>query len=150
MHKVFADSSVLIAGAGSRSGASRAVLTMAEIGLFKLVLSRQVLDECERNLRQKLPAALPVFAELLVNIEPEIVPDPLLEESTRWEALIAAQDAPILAAAVLSSADRLLTLDVNDFTPEVAAQSGLTIQTPGDFPRNSGDCHSRTAIAPQQ
>lgn len=43
MRKVFADSSVLIAGAGSRSGASRAVLTMAEIGLFKLVLSQQVL-----------------------------------------------------------------------------------------------------------
>lgn len=106
---------------------------MAEIGLFKLVLSRQVLDECERNLRQKLPAALPVFAELLANIEPEIVPDPPTKESTRWEALVVAKDAPILAAAVLSSADRLLTLDVNDFTPEVAAQSGLTIQTPGDF-----------------
>ncbi|MGD9100172.1 MAG: PIN domain-containing protein [Anaerolineae bacterium] len=133
MRRVFADSSVLIAGAGSRSGASRAVLTMAEIGLFKLVLSRQVLDECERNLGKKLPVALPVFAELLAHINPEILPDPPPEESAQWEAIIEPKDAPILATAVNTAADRLLTLDVKDFTPEVAAQSGLVIQTPGDF-----------------
>jgi predicted nucleic acid-binding protein len=133
MRSLFVDSSVLIAGAGSRSGASRAVLTMAEIGLFKLVLSRQVLDECERNLSKKLPAALPIFAELLANIEPEIVPDPPAEESGRWETIIAPKDAPILAAAVLASPDRFLTLDVKDFTGEVAAEAGLTIQTPAEF-----------------
>ena len=80
MHRIFADANLLIAGAGSRSGASRAVLVMAEIGLFKLLVSRQVLDECERNLRQKLPAALPIFAELLTAIAPEILPDPPPEE----------------------------------------------------------------------
>jgi predicted nucleic acid-binding protein len=133
MLRVFVDSSVLIAGAGSRSGASRAVLMMAEIGLYNLVLSRQVLDECERNLRRKLPAALPVFAELLANIGPEIVPDPSSEESARWQTVISAKDAPILAAAVLAVPDRVLTLDMKDFTPKVAAKSGLTIQTPSDF-----------------
>ncbi len=133
MRRVFADSSVLIAGAGSRSGASRAVLTMAEIGLFNLVVSRQVLDECERNLRKKLPTALPIFAELLAAISLEILPDLPPEEATRWEAIIEAKDAPILAAAVLAAPDRLLTLNTKDFTPEVAVQSGLIIQTPGDF-----------------
>jgi hypothetical protein len=34
--RVFADASVLVAGAGSRTGASRAVLVMAEIGLYWL------------------------------------------------------------------------------------------------------------------
>lgn len=133
MRRVFADSSVLIAGAGSRSGASRAVLTMAEIGLFKLLVSRQVLDECERNLRKKLPAALSVFAELLAAINLEIVPNPSPEESARWEGIIEAKDAPILAAAVRAAPDRLLTLNPKDFTPEVAVQSGLVIQTPDDF-----------------
>jgi predicted nucleic acid-binding protein len=133
VRKVFADSSVLIAGAGSRSGASRAVLTMAEIGLFKLVVSRQVLDECERNLRKKLPAALPLFAELLTVITLEITADPPAEEVSRWESLIEAKDAPILAAAVLASPDRLLTLNPKDFTPAVSAQSGLLIQSPGEF-----------------
>lgn len=135
MRRVFADSSVLIAGAGSRSGASRAVLSMAELGLFDLVVSRQVLDECERNLRRKLPRALPVFAELLARVELEIYPDPPAEEIARWEAVISASDAPILAAAVLAAPDRLLTLDAQDWTAAVAAQSGLIIRTPGEFVR---------------
>jgi predicted nucleic acid-binding protein len=133
MLRVFADSSVLIAGAGSRSGASRAVLIMAEIGLFKLIVSRQVLTECERNLRKKLPAALPILAELLAVIDPEIQPDPPLAEIACWEKFIEPKDAPILAAALQAKSNRLLTLNTRDFTPEVAAQSGLTIQTPGQF-----------------
>ena len=133
MRRIFTDSSVLIAGAGSRSGASRAVLTLAEIGLFKLILCRQILDECDRNLRKKLPAALPIFAQLLAAINPEIAPDPPQAECVRWESIIEAKDAPILAAAVLARPDRLLSLNTKDFTPQVAAQSGLIIQTPGEF-----------------
>ncbi|MEW5856460.1 MAG: PIN domain-containing protein [Cyanobacteriota bacterium] len=135
MRRVFADSSILIAGAGSRTGASRAVLTMAEIGLFKLVISQQVLDECERNLHKKLPAAQPIFAQLLAAIAPEIRPNPPLEESAQWTPIIEAKDAPILAAAVLANVDRLLSLNTKDFTQEVAVHSGLIIQTPADFIR---------------
>jgi hypothetical protein len=106
---------------------------MAEIGLFKLIVSRQVLDECDRNLRKKLPAALPILAELLAVIGPDIVPDPPPEESLRWSAIIEPKDAPVLAAAVQASPDRLLTLNTKDFTAEVAAKSRLIIQTPGEF-----------------
>ncbi|MCZ8067341.1 MAG: PIN domain-containing protein [Microcystis sp. LE17-20D] len=53
MKRIFADSSILIAGATSKTGASRAVLTMAEIGLFKILISEQVLEECQRNLYKK-------------------------------------------------------------------------------------------------
>jgi hypothetical protein len=106
---------------------------MAEIGLFKLVVSRQVLDECDRNLRKKLPAALPIFAELLATLNLEILPDPPPEESARWKTVIEAKDTPILAAAVLATPNRLLTLNTKHFTPAVATQSGLIIQTPGEF-----------------
>jgi predicted nucleic acid-binding protein len=133
MRRVFADSSMLIAAAGSRSGASRAVLLLAEVGLFQLVVSRQVLDECERNLRRKLPAALPVFAELLAAAQVEVVPDPDETVIVTYREVIAAKDAPILAAAVLSRADHLLTLDSADFTATVAERAGLVIQTPGAF-----------------
>ncbi|HAT14767.1 MAG TPA: hypothetical protein DCS91_15395 [Microcoleaceae bacterium UBA11344] len=135
MRRIFADSSVLIAGCGSRTGASRAVLTMAEIGLFKLVISDQVLEECDRNLRKKIPAAMPIFTELLAAINPEIQPDPSLEASSQWAAIIEAKDTPILAAAVLANVDRLLSLNTKDFTAQVAAQSGLIIQTPAEFVR---------------
>lgn len=135
MLKVFADSSLLIAGVGSRTGASHAVLTMAEIGLFKLVISQQVLDECQRNLSKKLPAALPIFTQVLAAIDPEVRPNPPLSESARWIAIIEAKDAPIVAAAVLANVNRLLSLNTKDFTPKVAAQTGLSIQTPAEFVR---------------
>lgn len=133
MLRIFADANVLIAGADSRSGASGAVLLLAEVGLFRLVVSRQVLDEAERNLRKKLPRALPTFAELLATVQIEIVPDPAPSAWQRWETLIEEKDAPILEAALTAGADRLLTLNTRDFTPEVAAESGLAIQTPAQF-----------------
>lgn len=135
MPRVFADASVLVAGAGSRTGASRAVLVMAEIGLYRLVVCRQVLDESERNLRKKLPAALPVFAQLMAAIGPEIAPDPSPEEVTHWQSVIEPKDAPILAAAVAATPDRFLTLDVKNFIEptHVAEKSGLRIETPADF-----------------
>ncbi|MCX7593516.1 MAG: PIN domain-containing protein [Fischerella sp.] len=86
--------------------ASRAVLTMAEIGLFQLIVCEQVLEECQRNLSKKLPAALPIFTQLLTAINPEIQPNPPLAESTGWTTVIEAKDAPILAAAVLAKVDR--------------------------------------------
>ncbi len=133
MRRVFADANVLIAGAGSRSGASRAVLMLAEVGLFKLVVCRQVLDEAERNIRHKLPNALKVFAELMAVLALEIIEDPEPSAWQDWQDVIEMKDAPILAAAVSAQVDRLLTLNTKDFTAEVAAQSGLVIQTPAQF-----------------
>lgn len=130
--RIFADANILIAGADSRSGASRAVLLMAEIGLFTLVVSRQVLDEVERNIRKKLPRALPNFAEQLSQLNLEILTDPSVEESSKWENVID-KDAPILAAAVNAKVDRILSLNTWDFTQEVAEKCGIPIQTPAQF-----------------
>jgi predicted nucleic acid-binding protein len=127
MRSIFVDANVLIAGADSRSGASRAVLMVAEIGLFRLVVCPQVLDEAERNLRQKLPQALPLFTEIMAVLDLEIVPDPPPAAYQRWLDIIEAKDAPILEAAVQSGADRFLTLNTKDFTAEVAAQTGLLL-----------------------
>ncbi len=135
MQPSFVDSSVMIAGAVSRTGASRAVLSMAEIGLFQLIVSRQVVDECERNLRHKFPGALPVFAHLLTNINLIVVDDPPSEESIRWHLHIEAKDAPILAAAVQAKVVRLLSLNTKHFTPNVAQASGVMIQSPSEFVR---------------
>ncbi|MEM9775966.1 MAG: PIN domain-containing protein [Chloroflexota bacterium] len=131
--RVFADANILIAGAYSSSGASRAVLMMGEIRLFKLVVSTQVLDEAERNIRLKLPHSLPTFAEYLSKIPFEVLQDPSEDESAKWEPIIEAKDAPVLAAAVLAKVDRILSLNTKDFTQDVADQCGVPIQTPGEF-----------------
>lgn len=129
--RVFFDASVVIAGSMSRGGASRALLILAEAGLFRMVVSRQVLDEVERNLRNKLPQALPLMVELLGHIAPEVVDDPPSEAFGRWLRHIEAKDAPILEAAVSAQVDYLVTLNSRDFTPEVAQVSGLIILSPG-------------------
>ena len=133
MRRVFVDANVLIAGTDSQSGASNAVLKMAEVGLFQLVVSTQVLDEAERNLRKKLPRALPNFAAQMARLRLEILPDPTPEQVKPWKEMIEAQDAPILCVAVASGVDRLITLNTKDFTPAVAEESGLTILTPAQF-----------------
>jgi predicted nucleic acid-binding protein len=106
---------------------------MAEIGLFTLVVSRQVLDEAKRNIRAKLPRALPNFAEQMACLDLEILPDPTLAESAKWESIIETKDAPILAATVTANVDRILTLNTKDFPLEVAEKCGIPIQTPAQF-----------------
>jgi predicted nucleic acid-binding protein len=133
MRTVFADANILIAAAGSRQGASRAVLNLAEMGLIRLVVSRQVLLEAERNLRLKLPTGLPLLAEWLSYLNLEVVADPPSEAFIRWFGVIEAKDAPILEAAVAAQVDYFLTLNTKDFTPEVATAADLTILTPAQF-----------------
>ncbi len=133
MRRVFVDANVLIAGADSTSGASNAILRLAEVGLFQLVVSRQVLDEAERNLRDKLPRALPNFAAQMARLMLEILPDPAPAEVKPWTTIIHPSDAPILCAAVKAGVDRFLTLNTRHFTPAVAAHSGLRIQTPAQL-----------------
>lgn len=134
--RIFADANVLVAGSASDVGAGHAVLKMAEFGMYTLVVSRQVLDEADRNMRKKLPGVYPQFVALMSRLNLEIAPDPPAAETARWMGIIEAKDAPILATAVLAGVDRFLTLNTKDFTPEVAAQSGLLIQTPGEFMMN--------------
>ena len=133
MRRVFVDANVLVGGADSSSGASYAILRLAEVGLFQPVVSRQVLDEAERNLRKKLPRALPNFAAQMARLRLQIVSDPTPDEVIPWIAIIHPSDAPLLCAAVKASVDRFLTLNTRHFTPEVAAMSGLLIQTPAQF-----------------
>ncbi len=133
---VFVDANVLIAGSASRSGASRAIFALAEMGMIQLVVTRQILDETERNVRLKLPEILPVLAELLTYLNLQVLDDPEPDEYARWLPVIERKDAPILQAAVAVSADYFLTLNTRDFTPEVAAASKLSIQTPAEFIQN--------------
>lgn len=134
--RIFVDATVLVAGADSRSGASRAVLLMAEIGLFQLVVSRQVLNEAERNIRKKIPRALPNFAEQMAYLNLDIQADPTWEKAAKWESIIERKDTLILAAAVAAKVDRILSLNTKDFTQEVAAACGIPIQTPAQCVQN--------------
>lgn len=133
VRRIFFDANVVIAGTMSRKGASRALMMLAAAGVIRMVVSRQVLDEVERNLRLKLPQALPIMAEMLSHIVPEVVDDPPPEASAHWHEHIEAKDAPILEAALSAQVDYLVTLNSKDFTPQLATLSGLSIVSPAEF-----------------
>jgi predicted nucleic acid-binding protein len=136
--RFFIDASVIIAGVGSRVGASHAILALAELGLLRPVVCPYVMDEADRNIQRKTPEALPRFREVRANINWETVPDPAPEQVAAWIGVIVPKDAPVLAAAVAAQPHRLVTLDSKDFIEpkRVAAQSGLRICTPGDLLRD--------------
>ena len=77
--------------------------------------------------------AIPIFDDLINNINVQILPNPSLEEFSVYIDIIKAKDAPILSAALLAKADRLLSLNTKDFTQKVAERTGITIQTPSEF-----------------
>lgn len=133
MRRVFFDANVIIAGSMSRRGASRALLTLAEAGMFRLIVSRQVIDEVERNLRDKLPEVLPLAAEMLSHAAVEVVANPLPGTFVHWVDHIEEKDAPILEAALQAKVDYLVTLNSRDFTPQVAARTGLQIVSPAEL-----------------
>ncbi len=132
--RIFFDSSVLFAAAASPTGASRALVILAELGLLRPVVCPQVFDEVERNLQRKVPAALPYFRRLQNTLPWEIVDDPTPEEVQRCMDVIAAKDAPILAAAIAAQPHRFVTLDTRDFNrPEVHQHVAFSIRTPGEL-----------------
>lgn len=133
--RLFLDSSVIIAGLASRTGASHAILALAELGLIRLVGYPYILTEVERNLAEKVPEFLPAYRRLMVNLNWQMVKDPVAEDVGAWLDIVPAKDAPVLAAAVASAPHRFITLDTRHFIspPEVAERSGLSICMPGDF-----------------
>ncbi len=132
--KVFIDTSALIAGIASSKGAARAVLQLAEIGLIELIVSRQVIVEADRNIEDKLPEMLNEYRKFIELIAPVLVDDPSHKEVAKYLAVINSDDAPILASAVATGADFLITWDRRHFIGKnIRVHSNLKIVTPGEF-----------------
>lgn len=129
--RVFVDSDVLFAGAAGpgEHGASLVVLRMAEITLIEALVSQQVVTEAERNLREKMPTALPAF-QLLVHKCLRIVADPELSDLKTLAGKADPKDLPILCAAVRESCPWLVTFNVRHFRP---VHLSVAVLRPGEF-----------------
>lgn len=135
--KVFIDTSVLIAGVASVTGASSSVLDLGEAGLLKLVISRQVLIEADRNLTAKLPRMADRFRRYLQRLAPVLGEDPSPAEIESAASMVHPKDASILAAAQKAQADYLITLDKKHFLSGKINHPGrLRIVSPGEFLRH--------------
>jgi predicted nucleic acid-binding protein len=132
---IFLDSSVLIAGAISESGAAHVLLNLGESRDIVLVVSELVIWESERSMARKSPSNLDDLRSLIRSSNLRIIENPSLREVKANLYLINdPNDVPILLAAMKAKVDYLATHNRKHFLddPNVSERSGLRIGTPGD------------------
>jgi len=133
---IFFDASCLVAASGSPSGGSGFLLQVCARRLLRAAVSQPVLLETERNVIEQLrPDALPNLRRLVATVPWIVTSLPSSPGRIRFEQLVGAKDEHVLAAAVESGAEFLLTLDKP--LEERVNQSGLPIRalSPGEFIR---------------
>ena len=135
--KLFLDTSVLLAAAGSTTGASRAVIDMGQSQHWGLLTSRYCVEELTRNL-VKLNAAAPAAWKTHLHPRLTIVRDTLVHNQPLLFAKT--KDRPILITALAEQCDVLLTLDQHDFGAFLNRRVyELWIRTPAGFLEHERD-----------
>jgi hypothetical protein len=129
--RVFFDADVIFAGSASPRdyGASLVLLRMAEITLIQALTSRQVVEEVKRNLKDKIPSALPAF-QMITTRCLMIVDDPDPAEVDIFKGCADDKDLPILVAARRENCSLFTTYNIRHYQPGIP---GITILTPGDL-----------------
>ena len=131
--RLFLDSSVLLAAAGSTSGASRLLIISAKREGWILLTSAYCVREAEHNLPKLAPKAAADWHRL-IKPRPTIVGTHLvLDRPLIYRAV---KDRPVVITALSLKTDVLLTLDRDDFHDLLGSSVyGLSIRTPGEFLR---------------
>ena len=109
--RVFLDSSVLLAAAGSTKGASRFVI-LNYPGFIELVTSDYCIQEVEFNLNKLSPQSA---ADWYAEIKPKLEIIPVRISLSKILIYPKAKDRPVVITALSTNACCLLTLDKTDF-----------------------------------
>jgi len=139
--RVFVDSNVLIEGLFAPWSDARAILILARVGVFRLVLSPYVEAEVERALLNRLARnpeegsrLIDDYALTLQLLAPERTGRITRDEFDAHRSLIRhSNDVPVLVTAMNARPDWLVTSNTEHFTPDVAARTGLRIVTPHEL-----------------
>ena len=130
---VFLDTSALLAGLNSPTGAAGVIIAACYSGLILPIISPQVIEEAERNIVRKFPALDDAWRAFLLT-SPRITKKPSIAQVRAACILLPTSDAPILASAITARPDALVTWNTKHFLqPNVVASVGFAILTPGDF-----------------
>ena len=131
--RVFLDTNVLVSALYSAGGPPAAILRLHVEDQITIVVSQLVVEELVRAIHRKLPDALPLLRELLLNTPPEVVPDPTPEEIQTFAHGVNRSDAPLLAAAVIAGADYLVSGDVAFLREARRLEVAVTLVTPREL-----------------
>lgn len=134
--KVFLDSNVIISGLFSDKGSPRIILDLLCLDLPMLAGStgQYNIIEIERNLSKKMPGVLPVYKKYLQVLNLEIIPLPSSKDIKKLIGHVSDKDIPVLASAIISNADFLITGDKKDFVkPKLRGKYSFRILSPAEF-----------------
>jgi len=131
--RVFLDTNVLVSGLYSVTAPPGAILRLHADERITIVVSQLVVDELIRAIRRKLPDALPLLREFLLNTPPEVVPDPTGEEIQTFAGGVNRSDAPLLAAAVMAGVDYLATGDSAFLREARRLKTSVALVTPREL-----------------
>ncbi len=135
INRVFLDSSVLIAAAISPKGSARDLIMKALRGELKVIVSDLVIEETQRNIKNKAPKALPALRLFLEALNPEVV-SPTKELVAKVSKTVELKDAPIVAEAISSKADYLVSFDrkhLLQYKAEIKANFKIKVVTPDEI-----------------
>jgi len=132
--RVFLDSNVILSGLFSDRGAPRIILDILSLNLSFItgITGRYNIMEIERNLRAKLPEAIPVYKEYIAKLNLHIIPVPEMDEVKKYSGATSAKDVPVLVSAIKGKADYLITGDKKDFG-KLKGDYPFIITGPSDF-----------------
>lgn len=132
--EVFLDSSVIIAATLSPIGGSFCLFQEAKLNRIKIYISHFIFTEVITVLQRKYPAKLSLFYELVREAPINFVKDPSSKLVATLTNFISPDDAPILAAAIKSKPNFLITWDKKHFLKkEVISNVSFIICTPKEF-----------------
>lgn len=131
--RVFLDTSALLAGFNSPTGASGVIVAACFSKDIIPIISPQIIEEAERNIAAKFPKLADTWHSFLL-VQPSITKTPSLRQVQAAYELLPTSDAPILASAIEASPDALVTWNTKHFLrPRVVAAVHFPILIPGDF-----------------
>ncbi len=131
--RLFLDSSVLLAAAGSTSGASRLVIKSTKHADWVLLTSAYCVREAEHNLPKLSPKAATDWHRLIKRRLTIVGTHLVLDRPLIYRAV---KGRPVVITALSLKTDVLLTLDRDDFHDLLGMSVyGLPIRTPGEFLR---------------
>ena len=131
--KVFLDTSVILAGLNSPTGAAGVILAACFAKQIIPIISPQVVKEADRNIPVKFPNLATAWQSFLL-IPPKITKEPTITEVQKAYQILPTSDAPILASAIATKPDALVTWNTKHFLrKEVIDAVSFSILTPGDF-----------------
>jgi len=129
--RLFLDTSVLLAAAGSAKGASHFLVTEATTHGWQLTSSDYCAEEARRNLPKLGRGAATAWVKV---VAPRLRLVPTSVALDRPLVFSKVKDRPIVITALAIGAGWLLTLDETDFHGKLGREVyGLRIATPGEF-----------------